>query len=92
MIIKLKGCKIAVYIFVCIFQKVTGENEADPVWGDFSPAFVSSSTPYEVREDVPIGTTVVTIQATDLDEGPDGLLTYSLTSVVNGKHSGSVSI
>ncbi|XP_064602243.1 protocadherin Fat 4-like isoform X2 [Liolophura sinensis] len=66
-----------------VIVHVTGENEADPVWGVFSPVYVSSTTPYDVREDVPVGETVITVQATDLDEGPDGLLTYSLVSVVD---------
>ena len=55
-------------------------NDNDPVWGTFNP----DSQPYEIKEDVAIGTTVVTIVATDADSGSDGDITYSISMVISG--------
>ena len=55
-------------------------NDNDPVWGTFNP----DSQPYEIKENDAIGTTVVTIVATDADSGSDGDITYSISMVISG--------
>ncbi|VVD04616.1 unnamed protein product [Leptidea sinapis] len=47
---------------------------------DNAPIFDPMSFSNEIMEDVPVGTSVVTISATDLDSGWNGKLTYSITS------------
>lgn len=66
--------------------QVSSENDATPAWGTFSPVFVSGQ-PYTVQEDVTVGSPVVTISATDADDGADGTLTYSIVSIVDGGYT-----
>ncbi|KAL4715527.1 hypothetical protein ACJJTC_009153 [Scirpophaga incertulas] len=47
---------------------------------DNAPIFDPMSFSNEILEDVPVGSLVVTISATDLDSGPNGKLTYSISS------------
>lgn len=59
-------------------KQVSGVNEYDPVWKNFTV------TP-PLAENALIGTTVVTISATDADEGPDGTLSYTIDSISTSK-------
>ncbi|XP_048252689.1 protocadherin Fat 4-like [Haliotis rufescens] len=57
---------------------ITDVNEA--------PTFTNvATTPYPVSENVNIGTSVVTIAATDSDAGNDGTITYTLLSTTAGE-------
>ncbi|XP_045494732.1 cadherin-related tumor suppressor [Colias croceus] len=47
---------------------------------DNAPIFDPMSFSNEILEDVPVGTSVVTVSATDLDSGWNGKLAYSITS------------
>ncbi|XP_076447693.1 protocadherin Fat 4-like [Babylonia areolata] len=58
---------------------VTNVNEDPPVWGIFTPA----GPTYTLQENVALGTTVVTVTATDSDSGQDGTVSYSLVSVTD---------
>ncbi|KAK2185389.1 hypothetical protein NP493_238g00006 [Ridgeia piscesae] len=60
---------------------VTPVNEFDPAWATFIPAWTSATTPYDVDEDVAVGTSVVKVAATDADDGNDGDVTFSIASV-----------
>ena len=57
--------------------EVTGVNE-------HSPSLNSSSSAINLTENSAIGTTIVTVVATDSDDGVDGILTYSLSSIPVG--------
>ncbi|KAJ8730776.1 hypothetical protein PYW08_002189 [Mythimna loreyi] len=52
---------------------------------DNAPIFDPMSFSNEILEDVPIGTSVVTISATDLDSGLNGKVTYSISSGDEGQ-------
>jgi hypothetical protein len=57
-------------------------NEATPAWGTWSPAFTSSTTPYNIAENSAVGTSIVTVAATDADMGSDhDVISYSINSV-----------
>ncbi|KAK3610536.1 hypothetical protein CHS0354_008971, partial [Potamilus streckersoni] len=73
-----------------VYVTVIGVNEFDPVWGNFNPASIDPSNPsYSISENAGIGTTVVTIAATDDDSGIHGTVTFSIQSVTpNGGGSG----
>ena len=60
-------------------------NEFDPAWATFIPAWTSATTPYDVDEDVAVGTSVVKVAATDADDGNDGDVTFSIASVTAGE-------
>lgn len=60
-------------------------NEADPAWGTFTPAYVSETTAYDIAEDSTSGTSIVTVAATDTDDGDDGQILYSLGNVISSK-------
>lgn len=47
------------------------------------PQFASSYEEANVREDCPIGTTVTTVKATDVDSGTNGVLRYSMSASQN---------
>ena len=59
-------------------------NENDPAWDAFNPVYTSATTPYNINEDVAVGTTVVTLAATDADSGSDGDITYFISTVTAG--------
>ena len=60
-------------------------NEYDPAWSTFTPAWTSTTTPYDINENVAVGTSVATAAATDADSGTDGALTFSIASVTAGE-------
>ena len=66
---------------------MTGVNEHDPVWDAFSPVYVDATTAYEIPESSPIGTSIVTIGASDADTGVDGELLYSLSAITPGMYT-----
>lgn len=45
---------------------------------DFRPQFSKSQFSTSVYENEPAGTSVITMTATDLDEGDNGVMTYSI--------------
>ncbi|XP_056238326.1 protocadherin alpha-8-like isoform X10 [Seriola aureovittata] len=47
---------------------------------DNIPLFTKSLYKTSISENVPLGTTVITVTATDADEGPNGDISYSLSS------------
>jgi hypothetical protein len=73
-----------IYFACFISPQVSGVNECIPTWDIFTPAWTSASTPFDISENVAIGTTVVTIKATDLDSGLDGDITYEIDSITTG--------
>ncbi|XP_078025791.1 uncharacterized protein LOC144463910 [Epinephelus lanceolatus] len=50
---------------------------------DNAPAFSKDVYSVMLDENAPVGTTVVQVNATDLDEGPNGEVVYSFSSIVN---------
>lgn len=70
---------------------VTGENM-------FSPKFTALSYQVIVPENVPVGSSILTVKASDEDSGPNGIVRYSISSGNAGKEfqinsvSGSISI
>lgn len=52
---------------------------------DNPPVFTQESYTVQLRENSPIGTTVIQVQATDLDEGLNGEVTYSLGKDVDAR-------
>lgn len=57
---------------------MTGRNEFDPVWSTFNRS-------PNLAENALIGTTIVTLSATDADEGSDGIISFSIDSVSSSK-------
>jgi len=53
---------------------------------DFRPRFSERVFTTSVFENEPVGTSVITLKATDLDEGENALLTYSLQGPGAGTH------
>ncbi|XP_061923839.1 protocadherin Fat 3a isoform X6 [Entelurus aequoreus] len=49
---------------------------------DNTPTFSQSSYEVFVNESVPVGTTVLTLSAKDIDEGENGYITYSISSLM----------
>ncbi|XP_061774733.1 protocadherin Fat 3a isoform X3 [Nerophis ophidion] len=49
---------------------------------DNTPTFTQSSYEVFVNESVPVGTTVLTLSAKDIDEGENGYITYSISSLM----------
>ncbi|XP_064602244.1 protocadherin Fat 4-like [Liolophura sinensis] len=71
-----------------IIIHVNPVNDDNPVWGSFSPAYISATSPYNILETIAPGNNVVMIMATDVDHGPDGLVTYSVADILeNGANS-----
>ncbi|XP_060602144.1 cadherin-23-like isoform X2 [Ruditapes philippinarum] len=66
-----------------VFVSISNVNEDDPAWGTFSPAWTSATTALTYAENMGIGTTIVTITATDGDAGSDGQILYSLGTVTS---------
>ncbi|XP_026186763.1 protocadherin alpha-8-like [Mastacembelus armatus] len=52
---------------------------------DNMPVFTGDSYSVHLDENIPIGTTVIKVNATDLDEGTNGEIIYSLGSNVNSR-------
>ncbi|XP_033949162.1 protocadherin alpha-8-like isoform X5 [Pseudochaenichthys georgianus] len=52
---------------------------------DNAPVFYKEVYSVMIDENAPIGTTVIQVNATDLDEGPNGEVVYSFTNSVNRK-------
>lgn len=52
---------------------------------DFRPQFSKSQFSTSVYENEPAGTSVITMTATDLDEGDNGMVTYSIEGPGAGK-------
>ncbi|XP_060076861.1 protocadherin Fat 4-like [Ylistrum balloti] len=55
-----------------VYVTITGTNDNTPVISGTTPSSIS------VAENSAVGTTVATIQASDADDGDDGVLTYSI--------------
>ncbi|XP_033745650.1 LOW QUALITY PROTEIN: protocadherin Fat 4-like [Pecten maximus] len=55
-----------------VYVTITGTNDNTPAISGTTPSTIS------VAENSAVGTTVATIQATDADDGDDGVLTYSI--------------
>ncbi|KAL3853661.1 hypothetical protein ACJMK2_017186 [Sinanodonta woodiana] len=65
-----------------VYVTIMGVNEFAPDWGTFIPPASSPSGPsYTISENAGIGTTVVTLAATDDDSGTQGTVTFSIQSV-----------
>lgn len=60
---------------------MTGINEYAPVWADFDPL----GTTFTLQENSAIGTQIVTISATDADDGIHGIVLYSLGTITTSK-------
>lgn len=45
---------------------------------DYRPQFAKKQFSTSVYENEPVGTSVITMTATDLDEGDNGIVTYSI--------------
>lgn len=56
---------------------ITGVNED-------SPTFIPASVSVSINENVPLEDIVIQLNASDSDDGPDGELTYNLTTVPTG--------
>ncbi|XP_031159081.1 protocadherin alpha-8-like isoform X12 [Sander lucioperca] len=52
---------------------------------DNAPVFAQDMYSVMIDENAPVGTTVIQVNATDLDEGPNGEVVYSFSSIVNRK-------
>ncbi|XP_028444575.1 protocadherin alpha-8-like [Perca flavescens] len=52
---------------------------------DNAPVFSKDVYSVMLDENAPVGTTVIQVNATDLDEGPNGEVVYSFSSIVNRK-------
>uniref|UniRef100_A0A672YM58 Protocadherin alpha-3-like n=1 Tax=Sphaeramia orbicularis TaxID=375764 RepID=A0A672YM58_9TELE len=52
---------------------------------DNPPAFTKDVYSVMLSENVPVGTTVIQVNATDLDEGPNGEVVYAFSSSMNQK-------
>ncbi|XP_069026643.1 protocadherin alpha-3-like isoform X4 [Embiotoca jacksoni] len=52
---------------------------------DNMPVFTKDTYSTVLQENAPVGTTVIQVNATDLDEGPNGEVVYSFGSDVKGK-------
>ncbi|NXW55887.1 PCDG1 protein, partial [Eurystomus gularis] len=50
---------------------------------DNAPVFSAAEYPVRVAEDVPVGSTLVTVKATDGDEGTNAEITYSFSAIAN---------
>lgn len=87
------GIKLVVssYFWYFISPQVSGVNEFSPEWDIFTPVWTSASTSFDLSENSAIGTTVVTIKATDLDSGLDGDMTYEIDSITTGNTMGGIS-
>ncbi|NXE10306.1 CELR3 protein, partial [Lophotis ruficrista] len=57
--------------YATVFVKVTDVN-------DNSPVFAITSTTITILENVPVGTSITSVSATDADEGFNGLVVYTL--------------
>ncbi|XP_054890842.1 protocadherin gamma-A5-like isoform X30 [Poeciliopsis prolifica] len=49
---------------------------------DNAPVFTQSAYKASIREDSPVGTVVMAVTATDADEGSNGRVTYSISSII----------
>uniref|UniRef100_A0A3B3BCG3 Cadherin domain-containing protein n=1 Tax=Oryzias melastigma TaxID=30732 RepID=A0A3B3BCG3_ORYME len=54
---------------------------------DNSPVFIKESYSATIKENIPIGTVVIQVNATDLDKGANGEIIYSFGNEVNKKTS-----
>ncbi|KAM9740605.1 protocadherin beta-16-like [Menidia menidia] len=50
---------------------------------DNSPVFTQSVYKASIRENAPVGTVIMSVTATDADEGSNGRITYSISSVLD---------
>ncbi|OWF39317.1 protocadherin Fat 4-like [Mizuhopecten yessoensis] len=67
-----------------VYVTITGTNDHYPSISGTSPTAIS------VREDSPVGTTVATVQATDADDGDDGVLKYYIIGGDTGGRFGMI--
>ncbi|XP_067654356.1 protocadherin Fat 4-like [Haliotis asinina] len=64
------------------FPRFTSQATIEPV-NEFQPVIHNETLNLEVKEDISIGSLVLDVTATDGDIGVDGVITYSLISVVD---------
>ena len=69
-----------------------GENEHTATWNTFSPVWVDATTPFDLSENAPVGTTVVTINANDDDAGTDGEITFELGTITPGMYRAQLQV
>ena len=60
---------------------MTGINEHAPVWADFVP----TGTEFSIPEDIVIGYEIVTLSATDDDDGIHGVVFYTIDKITTSK-------
>ena len=62
-------------------KQVDPKNDNTPAWDTWVPAWTNPTTPYNINENVAVGTSVVRVSATDADKGAqDGVIEYSIVS------------
>lgn len=63
------------------YRQVTGINEYAPQWAEFIPA----GPTYTLPENANIGSQILTLSATDEDDGIHGVVLYSLGAITTSK-------
>ncbi|WAR26920.1 FAT4-like protein [Mya arenaria] len=77
-----------------VIVTVTNVNEATPsfVTASFSPAYTSATTAYNIDETSAVGTSIVTVTASDADIGAAGEVEYSVGTITKSTGSATTGI
>ncbi|WAR26918.1 FAT1-like protein, partial [Mya arenaria] len=77
-----------------VIVTVTNVNEATPsfVTASFSPAYTSATTAYNIDETSAVGTSIVTVTASDADDGAAGEVEYSVGTITESTGSATTGI